>query len=247
MSAVKDSGFDGVQARRLELLDRVDYRLASTEAERHDIYRLRYRAYRNEGAVTENSTGLIRDRHDDAPNSWIFGIYIDGELASSLRISVASDQHPDTPSMDVFSDLLEPELAAGKTLVDPTRFVANPLLAGRIPELAYVTVRLAYVACSYFHADIGLASVRQEHQAFYRRMFMHQPVSAPRNYPGLLKPICLMAVDFPAMRDRVYARYPFLQSSQFERRKLFERPGKPRAQVDRHGMSLREATIVPRG
>ena len=32
-----------------------------------------------------------------------------------------------------------------------------------------------------------------------------------------------MAVDYPAMRERVYERYPYFRSSFFERRKLFER------------------------
>lgn len=245
MSAVEVSSFDSNRTRRFQLLDRVDYRLAATPAERQAIYRLRYRAYLNEGAVSPNADGITTDRHDDAPNSWVFGVYVDGDLASSIRISIGSDEHPDVPSRDVFPELLEPEFAAGKTLVDPTRFVADPLLARRHPELAYVTVRLAYVACAYFHADMGLASVRQEHQAFYRRVFMHQPISGPRTYPGLLKPICLMAVDFPAMRDRVFDRYPFLQSSYFERRKLFERPAREQAEVDAHSLSLRQATIVP--
>ncbi len=52
---------------------------------------------------------------------------------------------------------------------------------------------------------------------------MHRPVCAPRHYPGLTKPISLMAVDFPAMRDKVFARYPFLRSTAAERRIMFER------------------------
>jgi N-acyl-L-homoserine lactone synthetase len=222
VSLVRDAKGEPAE-RKIELLNRVDYRRAETEEERDEIYRLRYRAYLNEGAIEPNRERRISDRFDDRPNSWIFGVYIDGTLASSLRISVASPQWPDSPSMTVFPDILETELAKGKVMVDPTRFVADPARAKRIPELPYVTLRLAYVACEYFHADLGLASVRAEHQAFYRRVFLHEPLSAPRDYPGLAKPICLMAVNFPAMRDKVFARYPFLRSSYFERRMLFER------------------------
>ena len=32
-----------------------------------------------------------------------------------------------------------------------------------------------------------------------------------------------MAVNFPAMREKVFARYPYFQSTFFERRMLFER------------------------
>ncbi len=222
VSLIRDAKGEPLE-RKIELLNRVDYRRAETEEERDEIYRLRYRAYLNEGAIEPNRERKISDRFDDLPNSWIFGVYIDGMLASSLRISVASPEWPDSPSTNVFPDILAPELANGKVMVDPTRFVADPSRARRIPELPYVTLRLAYVACEYLQADLGLASVRAEHQAFYRRVFLHESIAAARDYPGLAKPICLMAVDFPAMRDKVFARYPFLRSSYFERRMLFER------------------------
>lgn len=233
--------------RGVELLDRVDYRLAETPAEREEIYRLRYDAYLKEGAIEPNPDRRITDRYDDLPNSWIFGVYYEGMLASSIRISVASQQYPETPSMAVFPDLLEPELAAGKVMVDPTRFVADPARAKRFPELPYMTLRLAYVACSYFNADLGLATVRPEHQGFYRRVFMHQAMSEPRVYPGLVKPICLMAVDFPRMRDAVFARYPYLRSSFFERRKLFERADmRQQLGPDLPELGFERASIVPR-
>jgi N-acyl-L-homoserine lactone synthetase len=209
--------------RNIDLLDNVDYRLAETPEAREEIYRLRYRAYLREGAIRPSKEQRVTDRFDDMPNSWIFGVYLDGVLASSIRISVASPENPVTPSMDVFPDLLEHELSAGKTIIDPTRFVADPSREKRFPELPYVTLRLAYISCGFFNADLGLASVRAEHQAFYRRVFMYQPVSSPRDYPGLIKPICLMAVDYPAMRDKVFERYPYLRSSYFERRMLFRR------------------------
>ena len=52
---------------------------------------------------------------------------------------------------------------------------------------------------------------------------MHKSMTPPRDYPGLIKPICMMAVDYPSMRDKVFARYPYLRSTYFERRMLFER------------------------
>jgi hypothetical protein len=209
--------------RGIELLDRIDYRLAETRADKDVIYRLRYRAYLKEAAIEPNPDHKITDRFDDMPNSWIFGVYLDNELASSIRLSISSPEHPVCPSVDVFRDYLQPEVDRGKVMVDPTRFVADPEIAGRFPELPYLTLRLCFVACNFFHADLGLATVRAEHRTFYTRLFNHQPLSPPRLYPGLIKPICLMAVDFPASREKVFARYPYLRSSYFERRMLFER------------------------
>ncbi len=233
--------------RSSALLDQVDYRLAETEAEKEAIYSLRYRAYLHEGAIEPRADQRLTDRFDDLPNSWVFGIYLDGELTSSIRISVATPDSDDTPAVDAFRDLLEPELAQGKVIVDPNRFVADPARRTRYPELPYMTLRLAYVACTHFRADIGTATVRKEHQAFYRRVFLHKSLCQPRPYPTLTKPLCLMAVDYPKMCEKVFQRYPFFRSSASERRMLFERGS------DRHlaVMNLPEfpferATVAPR-
>lgn len=211
----------GTLGRHAGLLARVDYRLVESQADREAIFRLRYRAYLKEGMVGPDPHGQVFDRYDDLPNSWIIAVYLDGALTSSLRITVASPDQPDCPSMAVFTDLLRPLLARGMVIVDPTRFVADPD-AVRIPELPYLTLRLANLACEHFGAQIGLASVRAEHQAFYRRVFM-TAMAAPRHYPGLMKPIGLMGIDFPALRERIYGRYPFLRSTAAERQRVFTR------------------------
>lgn len=209
--------------RGSELLDRVDYRLAQTEFEKEEIYRLRYRAYMHEGAIEPRADERLTDRFDNLPNSWIFGVYFDGILASSLRVSVAASPSDETPAVDAFPDLLKPELAKGKVIVDPNRFVADPDRDQRIPELPYLTVRLGYVACAYFNADIGTATVRSEHRAFYRRVFLQTALCEPRPYPTLTKPLCLMAADYLTVREKIFERYPYFRSTFFERRKLFER------------------------
>ena len=205
------------------LLERVDYRLAETTEEREEIFRLRYHAYLREGAIPPNAEARFADPLDDSRNAWIFGVYVDGELASSIRLHVATRQHPDLPALNVFSDLLTPEIAAGKTIIDPTRFVADRVASRRFPELCYVTTRLAWLASEFFSTNLLLATVRAEHQAFYRRVFGHRLICDPRHYPSLAKPISLMALDFPLSRERVVQRYPFFRSTFFERRMLFAR------------------------
>jgi N-acyl amino acid synthase FeeM len=231
--------------RKIGLLDQVDYRLAETEAEKEAIYRLRYRAYLHEGAIEPRADQRLTDRFDDLPNSWVFGVHFDGELISSIRISLATSDNDDTPAVDAFRDLLAPELARGKVIVDPNRFVADPVSRTKYPELPYLTVRLAYVACAHFKADIGTATVRKEHQAFYRRVFMHRVLCAPRPYPTLTKPLCLMVVDYPSMCEKVFHRYPFFRSSAFERRMLFDRGGDQLPVLDLPGFPFARATIAP--
>jgi len=216
-------------------LDHVDYRLAQTSEEKDEIYRLRYRAYLREGAIQPSPDGRVIDQFEDAPNAWTFGVYFQGELYSSIRVSVLTSEWRMSPSVELFGDVLHPQLDKGRVIIDSTRFVADPDKAKRFPELPYATVRLGYVAGVHFNADIGLATVRAEHQAFYRRIFLQEPLCEPRLFPGLLKPVGLMAAHYPTLREKVFARYPYLHSSAFERRMLFE-----------HGSERRLATANAR-
>lgn len=211
--------------RSLDLVDQVDYRLATTPEQKEEIYNLRYRAYLREGAIKPSADERVVDQFEDAPNAWTFGVYFHGELYSSIRISVLTSEWRMSPSVELFGEVLHPRLDKGEIFIDSTRFVADPDKARNFPELPYVTVRLGSMAGVYFQADYGLAIVRPEHQAFYRRVFLQETWCEPRLYPGLVKPVGLMAAHLPTVRERVLARYPFLRSSAFERRMLFERAG----------------------
>ena len=209
-----------------DLLQRVDYRRADTAEDRAAIFRLRYEAYLREGAISPNATGQFSDPVDDRENTWIFGVFVDGELASSIRLSVTIPGRIDIPALDVFSDVLLGDILAGKRFIDPTRFVADRAISRACPELPYVTLRLPWLALEYFHADYMLAAVRAEHQAFYKRLWGSKPVCEARPYPNLQKPISLMTLDYHAAAERVHRRHPFFRSSQFERRMLFGRERK---------------------
>jgi len=215
--------------RVTRLLALTEYKLAdstntSAAKELEAIYELRYRAYLREGAIKPSSTKAFSDEYDSMPNAWIFGVHIDGRLVSSFRVHISTPEYPDIPAAHVFPDILNPLIEQRKILVDPTRFVADAASARQYPELAYVTVRLAVMACEFFVADYVLATVRAEHQAFYKRVFGHRSVCPPRPYPTLEKPISLMMVDHRAERATIMRRYPFFESTPAERAALFNRP-----------------------
>jgi hypothetical protein len=187
----------------------------------------------------------VIDQFEDAPNAWTFGVYFQGELYSSIRVSVLTSEWRMSPSVELFGDVLHPKLDKGMVIIDSTRFVADPEKARNFPELPYVTVRLGSMAGVHFNADYGLAIVRPEHQAFYRRVFLHETWCEPRLYPGLVKPVGLMAAHLPTVRDKVLARYPFLRSSAFERRTLFDRGAERPSSSDAVVASFEPASIVP--
>lgn len=224
--------------RGLGLFDRVDYRLIETPEEKDCIYLMRYRAYLDGGLILPSESLRVSDRYDDAPNAWTFGIYVDGELCSSLRLHVLTSEWRTSYATELFGDVLHPRLDRGEVFIDPARFVADPEKAQRFPELPYLTLRLAYLACEYFNADTGLALVRAEHQAFYRRVFLHETIAEPRSFPNVLKKVALMASGFRTLREQVLDRFPIMRSSAFERRMLFERGGPRRS-------SRSEVTVTP--
>ncbi|MCA6118050.1 hypothetical protein J6524_24695 [Bradyrhizobium sp. WSM 1738] len=229
------------------LFDRVDYRLLETPEEKDALYLMRYRAYLHGGLILPSESQRVSDPYDDAPNAWTFGIYVDRELCSSLRVHVLTPESRTSFATELFGDVLHPRLDRGEVIIDPARFVADPDKAQRYPELPYLTVRLAYLACEHFNADTGLAQVRAEHQAFYRRVFLQETIAEPRSFPNVLKKVALMACDFPTVRERVLTRFPIMRSSAFERRMLFERPAEGRFFPGAVVKSFERPSIVPNG
>jgi hypothetical protein len=194
---------------------------------------MRYRAYLHGGLISPSESRRIIDCYDDAPNAWIFGIYLDGELCCSLRLHVLTPEWRMSYTTELFGDVLDSRLDRGEIFIDPARFAADPEKAKRFPELPYLALRLAYLACDHFNADTGLAMVRTDHQAFYRRVFLHETITGPRPFPGWhSKKVALMASDFRTLRERVLARFPIMRSSAFERRMLFDRDS-PRRTLSR--------------
>lgn len=221
-----------------DLISRIEYRRAETEADKEAIYRLRYQCYLREGAIQPDESGRFSDDFDAAPNVWIFGLHLDGQLVSSIRVHIATAEHPIAPALAIFPDILGPRIERGEVIVDPTRFVVDYECSRQNPGLAYATVRLGMLASEHGDADYALATVRTEHRAFYRRLLFMEPVGEPRAYPNLKDPINLMGVSFPELRQRVYDRYPFMMSTAAEQEQLFgPKRQTPKAREGRKGQA----------
>src|SRR5579872_7240101 len=193
----------------LELLERADFRRLEDANDRQAAYKIRYDAYRREGLIEPLGSGALVDAYDDLPNSAIFGVFVDGELASTIRLHVAHDENETLPSTAVFGDVIRPRLAARLPIIDPTRFAIKLEFSRRFPELVYVTTRLSWLAMEYTEARYLLATIRSDHRAFYQRVFGHALWADEREYPGVTCKIVCMGLDFPSHKARVEARYPF--------------------------------------
>lgn len=203
------------------ILARTSYFRVETDADRETIYRLRYEAYRREGTIAARDDLRFCDDYDLDPNAIVFGVNIDGLLAGSIRLHVTSSASPYGPAFDTYRDVLGPIIDGGESCVDPSRFVTNPVIRAGAKLLPFAVTRLACMAAEYFGADWMLATVRLEHAAFYRRFCSLKPLTPPRDYPCLTKPLMLLGERNQNIRDSVFTKYPVFSSTCAERLALF--------------------------
>ena len=212
-----DNQHSGYADRVLRLLEHVEYRRAESEKDRRAIYRLRHDAYMRAGTVPPQPSRLFHDPFDETPNAWLIGLYIDGDLASALRLNISASPTAPLPAMTTFGDIVEPHLQSGRTIIDATRFVSKLEYSQRYSEMPYITLRPAFLAEEYFDADYITAACLVEHQAFYRRMFGGVPWSQPREYPHFTRRMAFLGYDCRAFRQATRNRYPFYRSTEAER------------------------------
>jgi len=224
----------GVFAQRLlDFLDIVEYRRADAQEDREPIYRLRYDAYKRDKNISSGFTASAGDYFDESANCHVFGLYIAGELVSSIRVNICSRENAISPTMSIFPDLLEQKLEQGSVFVDPSRFVISSEATSLHPELIYATLRLVPMAAYYHKGDYCLATVRPEHNAFYNKVFMAEKMSEPRLYPSLSKPVNMLGGRLDKLKKKVLAKYPIMDAHYIEQRMLFN-PGHWPALPARH-------------
>lgn len=206
----------------LSLLERVEYRRCESGEDLEAIYRLRYNSFRTHGLLlSEDPDEKMADALDEAPNCHRFGVFMDDQLVSTVRIHHISAETPFAPIMTVFGDLLRPRLQRGETFIDPSRLAIDPELSATNRALPYLTLRLAVIANTYFDTTSCVSMIRGEHTAFYNRVFRSVPVCEPRLYPPFTMPIYFYESNCDANMEWILERFPFFRSTAMERRLLF--------------------------
>jgi len=204
------------------MLERVEHRPAISRADREAAYRLRYEAYLRENLLNERLDSTLYDEaYDESPNSLTTMTYIDGELASTVRVHVVHDEAAVSPALDVFPDVLAPLLKGRRVIIDPSRLAARAEMARKFPELPYFALRPPWMAARHFNADFIVVSCASGHVGYYRRTFRAQAWSGLRSYPKVTAKVVCMGLEFAAEGDLVEARYPSFRSTPAEREALF--------------------------
>lgn len=198
----------------------VEYRRVVTSEDFEAVERLRYRAYALKKVLPVGAKRLIDDMDFDA-NALVFGVYLRGELASTIRLHHVTPENRTSQSRVVFPEAVDGLLDQGLVLIDSARFAAAPELAGEVPELPLLTVRLSPMAAIHFDADRVLQPVRPAHAAFYRRYCLAQTVVSPTVIEAYGFELMLLASGTRDIREKVLRRTPAFGSTAAERRLMF--------------------------
>ncbi len=217
MSLYRPSSFN---TRAEELLARIDYRRATTDAQREAIFRLRHDGYVRDGGIEPLESGLFSDPWDNVPNVDLVGVYLDDELVGSVRVHLSGPGNP-IPASGPFGDVIDPVIERHGRLVDATRFVIDSRRAGFAAAMPFLTLRAVAMAAEYYEAWGLVATVREEHAVVYRRVTGHRALTPPRAYPLLRKPIMCMIAETANLDRAPYSRHPFLRSTSEERERVF--------------------------
>lgn len=218
VAKVAESGFTrGVE----QVLENTEYRRCDRGEDYEEICRLRYKAYRTHGFVNASPEQVTSDAMDDLPNCYRYGVFIDGQLISTVRIHHISREQPWGPAMTAFGDILGPRLERGESFINPSLLAADPDLSQISRYVPFVTLRLGIAATQWFSADHCIVLIRKEHTAFYNRVFAADQIGEPQTYAPFTVPVMLYGMDCAKSLGHVFQRFPFFRSTVTEQRMLF--------------------------
>jgi hypothetical protein len=231
-----DPGMTAFARNVLGIMERIEYRLCEGGEDLEDIFRLRYNSYLSAGMIKSDVSRMVIDDYEDLPGTYTYGIHYDGNLVCTVRFHHITKEFSRSPSTTVFGDVLGPRLAAGETFIDPSRFAADNEWSATLRVLPYITLRLPMLACHYFNTSACLQAIKGEHAAFYKRVFVAEPLVRERAYPGLTCAVDLWQSPSPLVWQQAQERFAFFRSTPLEERMLFTRS---------HGAYKAPLTILP--
>ena len=188
--------------------------------DRKAVYHLRRKAYaRNNTDIEEWAAEAIDDFHED--NSDTVGLFIDGRLVGSIKVTVATQSSPNCQSRSYAPEAVDGLLESGGVAIDHGRLVADVEAARNFPELPYLLLRVAIFAVPYFEVSYCLSLVNKRHAPFYTRIFKATPVAGPVWCEPLKAELTLMSCDAEKDLTTVLKSFPFWRATCLEMRQMF--------------------------
>lgn len=165
-----------------------------TDQKRLDAVRLRYLAYKNADAIKENATGEFKDKYDLLANSKTCIVYEGRTPVASSRACIYNKEHDflHLPAFEVYKSEIEQAIGLDKTIVESNRFVIHP---DKVDSKYLFKLPFRFIILNILktNSDYIITAVRAKHIPMYRRFLGLEPISAPKQYPGINVEMVMMA------------------------------------------------------
>jgi hypothetical protein len=221
-SILKTAAQSALANRILNAMDAIEYRRVRTVEDLEPVMALRAASYRHYSVYADDSQPMT-DACDLDPQCFTYAIHYRDTLVATLRIHIVTAQNPVSNSVRFFPAAMKPLLDQGLTFMDPTRFAID-LDAGReVPGLPFIALRLGFLAAKHFATDYCLSMIREEHEAFYRRVFRATQVTSYTQFP-VFNPRYALFSSPKTLEQPICDTFPLFCSTATERRLLFDAP-----------------------
>ena len=139
----------------------------------------------------DDGSWAIDEAYDRSANGVVMGVVEGDQILSAIRIHILDRVTRESPAYSVFPDILDPALDEGFRIVDSSGFCARSDISRKGADPAYRLLAVSVYAASRLNPAKMLATARERHDLFYRRMFGAVLACEPRRYPGRRHPLAL--------------------------------------------------------
>jgi hypothetical protein len=199
----------------------INVQIANTDDLKQIAYSIRHDSYVSQGFLDPITGGVFQDHWDDLPNSTTSVVFKKGVPAGSVRASLL-DRSRKEPGYDqiVCMEIFESEilkitdsmgsLGRPATALELSRLTRHPDFETSDQDVIFGIFRSQFYLTKAWNADMLIATVRQHHMAFYRRLGFVK-IAEPKPYPRLKFELGLM-ICFRESYPGVEAALPVFES-----------------------------------
>lgn len=199
----------------------ITLRVFSSNCDKSDLYRLRYRAFRAAGWIDEDETGEFVDQYDQLASSFSIGAFHNDGCIGSLRLAFGG---PDAPPMSMpcetpFGSVIASLAQSGhRRLIEFSRMAVEPALTNNSfrTTLYGSLVRAGFISSCAGGADMALIAVHEKFSPFYQRMCGFRVLGQSQSYADIREPTHLLGREMNALDDRRRQRNTFFDFSDDE-------------------------------
>lgn len=201
----------------------IEYRVASTQAEREAAFRLLYGAYRRAELAVPNRHGLRVTPYHLLPTTNIFVARYGCNVIST--VTLVEDGRLGLPMEEIYGQEVTALRQQGLYLAEVTSLADRRRDLHRFLPVFTRVSRLLVQFARNQRVDRLLITVHPRHSRFYQNYMAFEPIASPRDYPSVQnQPAVGMSLDLKGIEARRPACYNTFFGEELPEERLLPHP-----------------------